>query len=358
MVPGGAGIVLRRGIAALTGTVALVSASGPLRQLRFSPDGQYVLAEDQSGIAVLAVKPFSILFRVIVQDARFAGFTPDSRQLLLVRPHAHDVTSPQGSIVSLTERLERWSLADREMVSSQKMPPGDCTSEGLSPDGRYFACVYGDGMLRLTEIGNGRLVCERKGFATAAVLDANGAITDRDRIQVWHVEGMATINFSPDGRYIIANPMHGRTVAWDLRERREVPLVGGLKVSRDFWTFVAPDRLLRSMVENNGHPSISAKLVEVPSGRVLSKPKIPRGPIWGAADPGFAIIRPFGWRGGIPAPTDRAAAVEIGTGQVIIGPTPWLDVFEGRYVVQQRDGLLGLYERPRGLLATVDLNRK
>ncbi len=55
-----------------------------LRQVRFSPDGRYVLAQEDAGIVVLPVEPFAVLFRIPVDDAVSAQFTQDSRCVVLV----------------------------------------------------------------------------------------------------------------------------------------------------------------------------------------------------------------------------------------------------------------------------------
>ena len=59
---------------------AMLSPPSPpysLRQLRFSPNGRYVLAQDDLQVTILAVEPFAILFRIPAEDATEAQFTPD-----------------------------------------------------------------------------------------------------------------------------------------------------------------------------------------------------------------------------------------------------------------------------------------
>ena len=105
-------------------------------------------------------------------------------------------------------------------------------------------------------------------------------------------------------------------------------------------------------------PTTRAKLYAFPSGKLLSKPKIPRGPVFGATDPRFAIIRPVGWHSFFDPQPDRAAAIELATGQAIVGSTSKLDVCGRYYVAQHADGKIGLYERGKGLQATVDLETR
>ena len=60
----------------------LLAQKGSFRQFRFSPDGRYVLAQDNFEITTLSVEPFAILFRIPVQSATDAQFTPDSGSLV------------------------------------------------------------------------------------------------------------------------------------------------------------------------------------------------------------------------------------------------------------------------------------
>src|SRR5579872_3698176 len=66
------------------------------RQLLFSPNGKYILAQHASGIAVLTVHPLSVLFSQSAENVSNAGFTPDSRRVWFVSRPAH-VIAPQIS---------------------------------------------------------------------------------------------------------------------------------------------------------------------------------------------------------------------------------------------------------------------
>src|SRR5215475_7608474 len=70
---------------------------GDVTHLRFSPDGKYILAQDDSGISVLTREPFRSVFRIDAPEANEAQFTPDSQSIVF---NTSDL------------RVEIWSLAE------------------------------------------------------------------------------------------------------------------------------------------------------------------------------------------------------------------------------------------------------
>jgi uncharacterized protein with WD repeat len=76
------------------------------RQLRFSPDGKYILAQHASGIAVLTVQPLSVLFSRSAENVSSAGFTPDSEQVWFVSRPSH-VVAPQIAFAGSSAYVER-----------------------------------------------------------------------------------------------------------------------------------------------------------------------------------------------------------------------------------------------------------
>jgi hypothetical protein len=72
---------------------------GSLEYLQFSPDGHYLLAQDESSVFVLAREPFSTLFRIDAINAQWAQFSPDSKSVVVVddelRVQKWDISSSQ-----------------------------------------------------------------------------------------------------------------------------------------------------------------------------------------------------------------------------------------------------------------------
>ena len=342
----------------------LLRTPPPLRELRFSPDGRYLLAQGDSGVTVLTVRPFAIAFRIPADDADLAQFTPDSRQVVFVSSVAklrlQSPTSPA--------HLERWNIADQTRAAFTDIPLHECEGKELSPDGRVLVCVDFNGKLRILDIPSGETLFEKNDFA--ALFVSWPTFADR---QVFGDPGSATLAFSPDGRFVIAmaNAAAGSAVAWDLRERRPVRLEGatkglhtqmGLETKMTFadpysatFAFVAPDRLIISPMTTRVRATVTATLVAFPSGRVLAKLALPPGPLLRATDPGFVLIRPFGEYVLIDDLKPRTAAVEFGTGKVIISNAPALDVLGSYYAAERINGEVGLYQRGKGIQAAVKL---
>jgi hypothetical protein len=334
----------------------------PLQELRFSPDGRYLLAQGDSGVTVLTVRPFAVVFRIPADDADLAQFTPDSRQVVFVS----SVAKLRLQAPTSPAHLERWNIADHTRAAFTEVPLHGCEANELSPDGSVLACVDFSGKLRILDIPSGQTLFEKDSFAEPFV----SWPTFADR-QVFGDPGSATLAFSPDGRFVIAMPnaAGGAAVACDLRERRPVRLEGatkglhtqmGLKTKMTFaelssatFAFVAADRLMISPLGKR--TAVTATLVAFPSGKVLAKPTLPPGPLLRATDPGFVLIRPFGEYILADDPKPRTAAVEFATGKVIISNAPALDVFGNYYAAERINGEVGLYERGKGIQAAVKL---
>ena len=366
-------------LATLLCSSALVAAGTPVgngyvRLLRFSPDGRYVLAQDDSRVTILAVDPLAVLLWAPAENAGSADFTPDSRDVMFVS----------------AGYLERWHISDGSHMARIPVTPGQCETETLSPDGRALACVDSAGTLALADLVSGEVVRWKNALGTASIDRPWQLGTDKTMEQ--SIKGVVTysgergsarIAFSPDGRFLVAVPKvyDSSGFAWDRRENRKVTLGEGLKRLRwaeedaletPHFVFVTPDRLVISgrwserMIE-------PATVVTFPSGKVMSKLKIPPGVLHRATDTTVVIVRPYGRYTPPPSAMKAfaadgfsmvypysqygAVAVEMSTGQVITSDTPALDVL-GKYYIEAHTGEVGLYERGKGLKASVSLEAR
>jgi len=322
----------------------LHAPAGSFRQLRFSPDGRYVLAQDDVEITVLGVEHFAILFRIPAQYATDAQFTPDSGSVVFVGSAAR-VDSRKIALAKSAAHVEQWSIADRTRVRSTPLPAVVCGADKLSPDGGLRACLDLSGTLTFFDVASGQAVFEKKKFAPPVQIFGRftRAIDSES----------ASMEFSPDGHFLIvrSDDPEGPDLAWNVREKNIVKLTGPLKqLNHHGSVFLTPDRIFISEGENALKPGVAnCKVIQFPSGQLLSEPKVPFGTFSRAADPGFVVMHHFGSSLPGRSSPNRSAAVELNTGQAIISETPGLDVCGRLYVAEREKGEVGLYEFGKGL---------
>ena len=346
------------------GTGGAIAPAGFLRQLRFSPDGRYALGQDESCITVLTVQPFEVAFRIPAENAVAAHFTPDSRYVVFLSSTTR-VDSRRIRVSEKPGKVERWSIAEQNRVDLATIPDLACGTQALSPDGRVFACLDFDGSLHLVDVGSSAPILEVKRLAQFQHFDSEEPISfehsDRDL-------GEAKLDFSPDSRFLVLVPWGGSgpTIAWDFRDNRKVKLKQELKLlnfaaeNNVVFAFLTGERLImtRGWLYYGRNGVTTGKLVRFPSGELVATPKLPPGQMYRAADPRFVLIRPFGRYAQLDPSTERAAAVELATGEVIVSDTPALDVFGKHYVAQPAKGMVALYELGKGIQATVELETR
>jgi hypothetical protein len=329
-----------------------------LRQLHFSPDGLYVLAESDEEITVLSVEPLAIKYRIPAVASTPAQFTPDSKEIVFLS------SMPGADRNKLEVRhalahVERWGVADGKRSSFNELSLGDCETVALSPRGDSVSCVTFEGTLRIVEVQSGKTMFEKVHFGQdVEFFDARSAFPFE-----FHPsdKGTAYLDYSTDGRYLTAAPSHsaGTPLGFDLRENKVLALKGGLKRLRSdempSSTFVAPNRILLSGPHGLRYTLLTT-LVDFPSGRIDSKPTLPPGarpfsppfPISRLTDPDFVLIHPFG------QPT--FCAYDIRTKQAITSDRPAIDVLGSFYVAEPNPGEVGLYRRGKGLQTNIDLH--
>jgi len=368
-----------------------------LRQLRFSPDGQHVLAQDDAEVTVLTVRPFEVLFRMPAENATLAQFTSDSTEVVFVSSVTR-VEPLEVVLNSAPAHVERWSIAGHTRTALTDVPLHACGTVALSPDGRTAVCVDFQGNLRIVDVTSGEAVFEKKKFSQRDYLGTpespcyevpglHGgfpAVTGGEfSANCYEGDPMsAIVCFSPDARFVIAEPEWvGAAIGWDVKQRRAVPLIGDLRpllksrqVNYSYalpFAFVTPDLVLlyplTALSKHDRRDHVRhAELVSFPSGTVVSKLKLPASPaIFPAADANFILVRRLGraiigtgWR---PEhlKSSWAAAVELRSGHEVITSDQFaLDVLGPYYVSERNPGEVGLYERGKGCQATVMFHKK
>src|SRR5215813_2701241 len=125
---------------------------GDVTHLRFSPDGKYILAQDDAGISVLTREPFKPVFRIDAPEVDEAQFTPDSRNIVF---NTSDL------------RVEIWSVAEEKLSEAHEVVVRkSCLQNLLSPDGKILACLDENFAITLFDVKSKAQVYQRKDFYT------------------------------------------------------------------------------------------------------------------------------------------------------------------------------------------------
>ena len=353
-----------------------VSQERALLQLQFSPDGEVALAQDDSEIIVLAVEPFHVLFRTKADKGVLAQFTPDSQELVLVRSLTQ-VDPQRISLEAGPAKVERWSVRRGALVAALTIPQMLCGTVALAPDGQTLACNDLEGNLHVLDVASSKEVLTKRKFAQPFV----GEGTSYPTSQVSHL-WLASLQFSPDGRFLVAYPAEdGTGVIWDARQRLTLRPEGPFK-QRAYAriTFLSAERAMIFLARRSLKKDrlAEAATVSFPGGRISSirrLPYFPGGPGFSrrsfrrAADPEYLILQyeqvisrgvidlwTLSLFGRVVIP--KSLAIHLRTGLMILSDSLLLDVYGTRYIEEIRPGEVRLNEHGVGVLGTINIYGK
>jgi hypothetical protein len=265
----------------LHGVLSRARLSPPLRgmphQIRFSPDGKYLLVQLESGLYVLNRRPLETQTWIYAPDILRARFSADSKTLILATR-------------SLT--ITRWNLADNRKLDERILKAQDgCLGSELSIHGELAACLDPSLALELYRTDTGERVFAEPAFSDqekmAAGIVSTFEIVPRNEGTTAYAEplgyrGVNTLKvladqelfgvrflFSPDARFLIMlNRVHRSMVCVDVDARRKIRCPGVIK---NRWNaticFMAPDQIA---VLDPDDPEKS-QIAEFPGGRLLTK---------------------------------------------------------------------------------------
>jgi WD40 repeat protein len=257
-----------------------------LERIRFSPDGRYLLAQDEGGISVVDKEAGKTLFRIDAPDVEAAQFTLDSKNIVF-----HDKNL----------RVERWSMATGQRASVKELVVFDgCNQQSrLSPDGKTLVCVSLKAVngapsinLRLFDVESGKQFFEKPNYFE--LYDSGGTYFFSNPLfisayQFLKIAGPMRLEISPNGKYLLA-VKGNHVLAYDLELRQPVELKGklkGLKQAR--MTFLGPDQLfVVGDVKDQFH--YQAQILSFPDGRLLDKTQVANFQIEGATNGHYLIV--------------------------------------------------------------------
>jgi peptidase M48-like protein len=319
---------------------------GDVTHLRFSPDGKYVLAQDDAGINVLTREPFKPVFRIDAPEAEEAQFTPDSLNVVF---NTSDL------------RVEIWSVAEEKLSEAHEVVVRKtCLQSLLSPDGKTLACMDDDFTLNLFDVKSKAQVFQRKDFYTPdpfiLLLQSLVRILNSDEISDARLN-LINMGFSPDGKYFAAGQRgfaitsigvsrENAALVFDLQARSPISLKGNVKkLIAGGFAFTAPDR----MVAFNPEKPDKSALLGLPGGEIIEEFPMFPGRLAAATKGNYLLVRPF--------QKSAVGVVDLAKRMAIKGnKTPAIDIYDQVFVAERLTGELGLYTTDKNqMLAAVTL---
>ena len=316
----------------LPGILSRKSLNNPLRgdieHFRFSPDGKYLLAQDDAGIYVLTRDPIKFIFRFDAEDAQPAQFSPNSREIVFFSSHF---------------RVETWDIEQQEQVSIVDVPAlNGCRESALSPDARFLACFDNGMTLSLYDVASGETIFQKDHFYEFESAFNPYAGILRLLYLLTHPE-IVVLRFSPDAHYFAASSRTGEDVVFDLNARKRISVPGTIHTLMTYsFSFLGPDKIVGlDMAHQDKSP-----VAEFPSGKVLDHVPLGGGSLVAATNPNYLLIRPvtnyavggFSFSQKRIVYANRMSATDA-----------WGDI----YVSERLNGEIGLYKMGEEKAATV-----
>jgi len=292
---------------------------GDIENFRFSSDGKYALAQDESGIYLLTRDPLQFAFRIDAVDAHPAQFSPDGSEIVFF---------------DSALRVETWNIAQQEQTGAVDVPATrGCRESALSPDAKFLACFDKELALALFDVATGEEIFRKEKFFD---FDAGYGYGINSLLKllyfITHPE-VTTLRFSPDGHYFAAASRTKEEVVIDLTTRKKISVSGAVHTLMEYsFSFVGPDRIA-GVDTFNPQKSI---LAEFPSGKIVDHMPLGGGAIVASTNPNFLLIRPV---------QDHAVGVYDLTLKkfVMINRMSALDVWKEEFLSERLNGEVGLY---------------
>lgn len=299
-----------------------VALQPPLRSemqnMRFSPDGAYLLAQDESSIFVLSREPLANLFRIDAPDAYAVQFTPDSKSVIFYDPEL---------------RVQKWDIASKQPVFVRAVQR-DCEASALSPTGELLACVAHDRVLEMLEVQSGKTLFTKKSLYDLTADERRyGAFVVLFGLSSSFAIYPDVLRFSTDERYFVGG--HGESMwGYDLHNQQEVKLPGKLRpLIEGTFAFIAPDEIF-GLDRNTPRHAVRMRF---PSGEVLDQFPFPGfGSLTPVMKAPYVMIRPAG-----QAPI---GAIDLEQKKVTLGyKTRGFAIYDKFFAGEDVDGQLKLY---------------
>lgn len=305
-----------------------------LDTVEFSPNGQYILAQDESAVLVLSRAPLKVLFTIDAPNAGTAKFSPDSSQVVFHYP---------------SMRVEKWDIASGKQVAYRELIDYEgCSATSLSPDGRTFVCIANtwNGLgLKLIDVDSAHVFFEDKTFYPPQAFIEGGwaRLTSSMRF--------ADVAYSQDGKKMVI-VIGSKVAAWDLDQRKQISLGKGYsQILQGRTAFVDSNKLVFNCERDygNGGASTTYKVCEstFPEGLPINSFKL-----------AYQWLQPVSRGSNVligPLPESAAVLVDPSTGKANAAfKLDSLDAFDRTIASENEHGGISVGE-PGSAMLSVDL---
>ncbi len=293
-----------------------------LDRLRFSPDGQYLLAQDEGSIFVLSRADLSVLLKTDANRALPAQFSPDSRHLVFTTQGLH---------------TEEWDIATKKLVAAHEpLAKSHCIQAKISPDGRTVVCMSFNGEsgsmdLSLLDAASGAVVWRKDGFFQPNLFYLYVLLF---RHEDETAGDMVPSSFSADGNFLLIGP-DDRKIGIDLRTRTPVKVGGDLRSKVDGpYAFVGNDRVAGV----DSHSIKDSGVFSFPEGKLVQRSQLQSSfmqSVSAVDGPEYVVVD------GIQ--DYMVSVADLDKGHIVVGArTPAIDIWGGTIAFEDGDGAVVL----------------
>jgi hypothetical protein len=318
--------------------------------LRFSPDGNFLLFQDPSGVIVMTKDPLNIVLRISAKDIYPAQFSQDSRSV---------------TIISRALNFGKWRLPGAQKTANGTLLiDQECLDAQLSPGGELFACIRSDFKLALYELSTQKVIFEDSLFHLMSIapghvgeprskpviyflwLDLQSAFarpfgllrTSNPTPSPSHSLTHSAIHFSPDGKVLIARSPQGSIgVDVDSRKKFDLPEIL-LNAPSDAIDLQSTERAIALEKESKKDSSEEFAILTLRNGKALSHFSLIADRIRAATNSRYAILQNSNASG------STAAAFDLEQNHTVESPpSASLDIYAEQLAVYNISGAVALY---------------
>ncbi len=308
---------------------------GEITYIRFSPDGKFIVAQDDSGINVLSQEPFSLLFRIDAPEAAPAMISPDSQSVVVYNSNLH---------------VERWNISSaakedvREVVTTTRT----CFQAQVSSDGKYVGCYDNKLDLSIYDVATNELLFRKEKFYQPQSFFEYlmFILSIRAGLEL----NILDMQFSPDNRHFVA----ARSDKHRFGIRIDAVSVGfdkvAIAVDTSTWKSISLGANVKSLLSGGATFLSPSALVgeyyrdldksgvySFPDGKKIDQFKMVGDNFSMANNGDYMVVRPI---------TDYPAGIfDLKAKKIIIANKQGaIDVYGNTYVSERKNGEIALYD--------------